>query len=100
MVVSPFVDAPRLPDFSILPAGSVKEGESVTLQCLAKGNPAAKVTIRRKSASEEVVLDSKDGVVHIPRATPDDAGDYECEAENEFGEVKRAETLSVECKFE
>nr|XP_028588502.1 vascular cell adhesion protein 1 [Podarcis muralis] len=88
--------APRLPDFSILPAGSVKEGESVTLQCLAKGNPAAKVTIRRKSASEEVVLDSKDGVVHIPRATPDDAGDYECEAENEFGEVKRAETLSVE----
>ncbi|XP_053247594.1 vascular cell adhesion protein 1 [Podarcis raffonei] len=88
--------APRLPDFSILPAGSVKEGESVTLQCLAKGNPAAKVTIRRKSANEKVVLDSKDGVVHIPRVTPDDAGDYECEAENEFGEVKRAETLSVE----
>ncbi|CAI5776660.1 cell adhesion 1 [Podarcis lilfordi] len=88
--------APRLPDFSILPAGSVKEGESVTLQCFAKGNPAAKVTIRRKSASEKVVLDSKDGVVHIPRVTPDDVGDYECEAENEFGKVKRAETLSVE----
>ncbi|XP_033006985.1 vascular cell adhesion protein 1 [Lacerta agilis] len=88
--------APRLPDFSILPAASVKEGETVTLQCFAKGNPAAKVTIRKKSTSEEVVLDGKDGVVHIARATPDDAGDYECEAENEFGKVKRAETLSVE----
>nr|XP_034978903.1 vascular cell adhesion protein 1 isoform X1 [Zootoca vivipara] len=88
--------APRLPDFSILPATLVKEGESVTLQCFAKSSPAAKVTLKRKSANEEVVLDSKDGVVCIPRVTPDDAGGYECEAENEFGKVKRAETLSVE----
>ncbi|XP_061486536.1 vascular cell adhesion protein 1 isoform X2 [Rhineura floridana] len=89
--------APKSLAFSIFPSTTVQEGENVTLRCFAKSNPAARVIIRRKVASKDVILDSQDqnGVVCIPRVTPDDAGDYECEAENEFGKAKMTEALSV-----
>nr|XP_056700710.1 vascular cell adhesion protein 1 [Euleptes europaea] len=88
--------APRLQEFSILPSATVNEGESVTLQCSVQSSPAAQIVIRRKLASEDEILDSKDGIVHIPRVTPDEAGSYECEVENKFGRRKMAGTLSVE----
>ncbi|XP_062991782.1 vascular cell adhesion protein 1 [Elgaria multicarinata webbii] len=88
--------APKHLNFSIHPATTVQEGESVTLQCSAESNPAASIIIRRKSANKDVILDSQDGFVHISRVTPDDAGDYECEVKNEFGGSKMSGTLSVE----
>ncbi|XP_077188993.1 vascular cell adhesion protein 1 isoform X2 [Paroedura picta] len=88
--------APRLPGFSILPSATVNEGEKVTLQCSAESSPAAQIVIRRKLASKDEILESQDGIVHIPSVTPDDAGTYECEVENKFGRRTVAATLSVE----
>ncbi|KAL8178266.1 UNVERIFIED_CONTAM: hypothetical protein K2H54_039082 [Gekko kuhli] len=88
--------APRLPEFSILPSATVNEGEMVTLQCSVESSPAAQIVIRRKLSSKDELLESKDGIVHIPSVTPDDAGSYECEVENKFGRRKVTGTLSVE----
>ncbi|XP_054836985.1 vascular cell adhesion protein 1 [Eublepharis macularius] len=88
--------APRRPEFSVLPSATVYEGERVTLMCSVESSPAAQIVIRKKSTSKDVILDSQDGIVHIPSVTRDDAGSYECEAANEFGRRKMAGTLSVE----
>ncbi|XP_060088250.1 vascular cell adhesion protein 1 [Heteronotia binoei] len=88
--------APRLPEFSIRPSATVNEGEKVTLQCSVESRPAAQIVIRRKLASKDKILESKDGILHIPSVTPDDAGSYECEAENKFGRRKVTGTLTVE----
>lgn len=88
--------APRLPEFSVLPSATVKEGENVTLQCSVESSPAAQIVIRRKLVSKEEILESKDGIVHIPSVTSNDAGNYECEVKNKFGRRKVAGTLSVE----
>ncbi|XP_060629991.2 vascular cell adhesion protein 1 [Anolis sagrei] len=85
--------APRHLEFSILPASTVQEGESVTLQCSAESDPAARVVIRRTFSRESEI---QGGFVHIPRVNPDDAGDYECQAENQFGTIKRITSLIVE----
>uniref|UniRef100_G1KBQ3 Ig-like domain-containing protein n=1 Tax=Anolis carolinensis TaxID=28377 RepID=G1KBQ3_ANOCA len=82
--------------FSFLPGSTVQEGESVTLQCSAESDPAATVVIRRKFPRETEV---QGGFVHIPRVSLDDAGDYECQAENQFGTINRTTSLIVECKF-
>ncbi|XP_015268835.1 PREDICTED: vascular cell adhesion protein 1 isoform X2 [Gekko japonicus] len=58
--------APRLPEFSILPSATVNEGEKVTLQCSVESSPAAQIVIRRKLAHKDEILESKDGIVHIP----------------------------------
>ncbi|KAH0618371.1 hypothetical protein JD844_017508 [Phrynosoma platyrhinos] len=71
----------------------IQEGESVTVQCSAKSNPAPKVVIRRKSPSKTVF---QDGLVYILNARPDDAGDYECQVENQFGGNKMTRSLIVE----
>lgn len=91
--------APRLPEFSVLPSATVKEGENVTLQCSVESSPAAQIVIRRKLVSKEEILESKDGIVHIPSVTSNDAGNYECEVKNKFGRRKVAGTLSVESKL-
>lgn len=98
IAVSSLAGAPRLPEFSIFPSATVQEGQSVTLQCSAKSNPAARITIRRKSVGKDVVLDNRNGIVQIPSVVPDDAGDYECEVDNEFGTKRRAGKLHVTCK--
>ncbi|XP_042317336.1 vascular cell adhesion protein 1 [Sceloporus undulatus] len=85
--------APRDLEFSILPASTVQEGESVTLKCSAKSDPAPKVVIRRKSDSKTVI---QGGLVYIPSVSPDDAGDYECQVENQFGENKMTRSLIVQ----
>ncbi|XP_048351821.1 vascular cell adhesion protein 1 isoform X1 [Sphaerodactylus townsendi] len=86
---------PRLPEFSVLPSETVIEGESVTLQCSVESSPVAQFIIIRKLPSQDEILDSKDGIVHIPSVTPDDAGSYECEVENVFERRKMSITLSV-----
>nr|XP_008107356.1 PREDICTED: vascular cell adhesion protein 1 [Anolis carolinensis] len=85
--------APRHLEFSFLPGSTVQEGESVTLQCSAESDPAATVVIRRKFPRETEV---QGGFVHIPRVSLDDAGDYECQAENQFGTINRTTSLIVE----
>nr|XP_033772787.1 vascular cell adhesion protein 1 [Geotrypetes seraphini] len=87
---------PKIPHLSILPSTTVKEGDNVTVQCFAEGNPAAKITLRKKSKEGETVLQGASGIVHIPFAQRQDAGVYECEAENAFGTKTSSASLSVE----
>ncbi|XP_037763751.1 vascular cell adhesion protein 1 isoform X2 [Chelonia mydas] len=88
--------APRITEFSIQPSTTVQEGDNVTILCSVESNPAARIVLRRKSDSEDTVLYSEDGVVHISSVTFLNAGNYECEAENALGESKMAAELSVE----
>ncbi|KAG6934219.1 vascular cell adhesion molecule 1 [Chelydra serpentina] len=88
--------APRITEFSIQPSTTVQEGDNVTILCSAESNPAARIVLKRKSNSEDTVLYSEDGVVHISSVTFLNAGNYECEAENALGESKMAAELSVE----
>ncbi|CAM5161744.1 unnamed protein product [Natator depressus] len=88
--------APRITEFSIQPSTTVQEGDNVTILCSVESNPPARIVLRRKSDSEDTVLYSEDGVVHISSVTFLNAGNYECEAENALGESKMAAELSVE----
>ncbi|XP_073214323.1 vascular cell adhesion protein 1 isoform X2 [Lepidochelys kempii] len=88
--------APRITEFSIQPSTTVQEGDNVTILCSVESNPSARIVLRRKSDSEDTVLYSEDGVVHISSVTFLNAGNYECEAENALGESKMAAELSVE----
>ncbi|XP_030062928.1 vascular cell adhesion protein 1 [Microcaecilia unicolor] len=87
---------PKIPHLAIFPSTTVKEGDNITIQCFAEGNPAAKITLRKKSEEGETVLQGARGTVHIPDVQPRDAGVYECEAENTFGTKKTSESLLVE----
>ncbi|XP_020644376.3 vascular cell adhesion protein 1 [Pogona vitticeps] len=87
---------PVHPELSIFPSTSVREGEHVTLQCSVKSSPPADILIMKKSATEDAVLESQDGFVHIPRVAPTDAGDYKCQVKNEFGEAQMTRALHVE----
>nr|XP_006119873.1 vascular cell adhesion protein 1 isoform X1 [Pelodiscus sinensis] len=88
--------APRITEFSIQPSTAVEEGDNVTILCSVESNPAARIVLRRKSDSEDTVLYSEHGIVHIPSVTFLHAGTYECEAKNALGESKMAAALSVE----
>ncbi|XP_029474832.1 vascular cell adhesion protein 1 [Rhinatrema bivittatum] len=87
---------PKIPQISIFPSTSVKEGDSIRIQCLAEGNPAAKITLRKKSEDGDRVLQSANGTVPIADVQFQDAGLYECEAENTFGRKRISALLIVE----
>uniref|UniRef100_K7FW43 Vascular cell adhesion molecule 1 n=1 Tax=Pelodiscus sinensis TaxID=13735 RepID=K7FW43_PELSI len=86
--------APRITEFSIQPSTAVEEGDNVTILCSVESNPAARIVLRRKSDSEDTVLYSEHGIVHIPSVTFLHAGTYECEAKNALGESKMAAALN------
>ncbi|KAJ7332446.1 hypothetical protein JRQ81_014626 [Phrynocephalus forsythii] len=95
--ISVFIQGPPAHlEFPIVPATTVQEGESVTLQCSAKSSSPAHVFIKKKSASGDVVLESQGGFFNISRVAPADAGDYECQVRNEFGDNQMIRTLHVE----
>ncbi|KAK0396787.1 hypothetical protein QR680_001854 [Steinernema hermaphroditum] len=74
------------PSVSISPATNslrVKEGEDVSLRCLASGNPQPKVTWRKKSSIPfSPATKTLDGRLKISSVKVDDSGIYECVATN------------------
>uniref|UniRef100_A0A8C0VSF4 Ig-like domain-containing protein n=1 Tax=Cyanistes caeruleus TaxID=156563 RepID=A0A8C0VSF4_CYACU len=83
---------------SIEPSTTVKEGENVSIQCSAESNPPPKIILRRKPDNANMGPYSSRRIL-LPSVMFQNAGDYECMAENEFGNSRREITLNVKCKY-
>ncbi|KAK3557190.1 hypothetical protein QTP70_024681 [Hemibagrus guttatus] len=66
----------------------VLKGTSVRLECFALGNPVPSISWRRADGSPflgKMKINQANGVLEIPYFQPEDAGFYECVAENSRG---------------
>ncbi|XP_025893835.1 vascular cell adhesion protein 1 isoform X2 [Nothoprocta perdicaria] len=87
---------PNIAEFSVEPSTTVHEGENVSIRCFAESNPPAKIVLRRKSDSEDLGHNSEGGILLLSSVTFLNRGEYECIAENKFGEKRSAVALNVE----
>uniref|UniRef100_H3C346 Contactin 4 n=1 Tax=Tetraodon nigroviridis TaxID=99883 RepID=H3C346_TETNG len=75
----------------------VSKGSSVTLECFALGNPVPSISWRRADGNPlpgKIKINHSTGVLEIPYFRPEDAGVYECVAENSRGlNVARGQLL-------
>ncbi|XP_033857101.3 vascular cell adhesion protein 1 [Acipenser ruthenus] len=88
--------APKNTSISVYPAEALKEGDSMTVSCASHSNPAATLTLRKKSPTGDRELESSNGSLTINEAQLSDTGLYECEATNEVGSEKATVNISVE----
>ncbi|NXD51466.1 VCAM1 protein, partial [Corvus moneduloides] len=86
--------APVITKFSIEPSTTVQEGENVSIQCSAESSPPPKIILRRKSDNADMGPDSARSIL-LPSVTFQNGGDYECIAENKFGNSRSEITLNV-----
>uniref|UniRef100_A0A8D2PI12 Vascular cell adhesion molecule 1 n=1 Tax=Zosterops lateralis melanops TaxID=1220523 RepID=A0A8D2PI12_ZOSLA len=86
--------APVITKLSIEPSTTVQEGENVSIQCSAESNPPPKIILRRKSDNAKVGPYSARSIL-LPSVMFQNGGDYECVAENKFGNSKSEITLNV-----
>uniref|UniRef100_A0A8C5H961 Contactin-3-like n=1 Tax=Gouania willdenowi TaxID=441366 RepID=A0A8C5H961_GOUWI len=66
----------------------VSKGSSVKLECFALGNPVPTISWRRADGNPlpgKIKINHSPGVLEIPYFRPEDAGTYECVAENSRG---------------
>ncbi|XP_030134524.4 vascular cell adhesion protein 1 isoform X2 [Taeniopygia guttata] len=87
--------APVITKLSIEPSTTVQEGENVFIQCSAESNPPPKIILRRKSDNADIESYSARSVLRLPSVMFQNGGDYECVAENKFGNSKSEITLNV-----
>lgn len=67
--------------FTVLPAGPIKEGDTVTLRCEGDGNPPPTYLMQEvKNNVEEELQSGSDGVYVIRNVSRSDSGTYRCEA--------------------
>uniref|UniRef100_A0A671Z2C1 Contactin-4-like n=1 Tax=Sparus aurata TaxID=8175 RepID=A0A671Z2C1_SPAAU len=75
----------------------VSKGSSVKLECFALGNPVPSISWRRADGNPlpgKIKINHSSGVLEIPYFRPEDAGMYECVAENSRGRnVARGQLL-------
>uniref|UniRef100_A0A672H7E2 Contactin 4 n=1 Tax=Salarias fasciatus TaxID=181472 RepID=A0A672H7E2_SALFA len=89
----------------------VSKGSSVKLECFALGNPVPSISWRRADGNPlpgKIKINHSSGVLEIPYFRPEDAGVYECVAENSRGRnaargqlvkwIKMLSTTIWECK--
>ncbi|NWI87014.1 VCAM1 protein, partial [Pitta sordida] len=88
--------APIITGLSIEPSATVQEGQNVSIQCSAESNPPPKIILRRKYDRADMGLYSAGNILFLPSVTFLNGGDYECVAENKFGNSKLDITLNVE----
>ncbi|XP_054371668.1 vascular cell adhesion protein 1 isoform X1 [Molothrus ater] len=86
--------APVITKLSIEPSTTVQEGENVSIQCSAESNPPPKIILRRKSDNADIGTSSARSIL-LPSVTFQNGGDYECVAENKYGNSKSEITLNV-----
>ncbi|NXS22464.1 VCAM1 protein, partial [Mystacornis crossleyi] len=92
--------APVVTKLSIEPSTTVQEGENVSIQCSAESNPPPKIILRRKSENADIGPNSATRPnsatsILLPSVTFQNGGDYECVAENKFGNSRSEITLNV-----
>ncbi|KAM7402587.1 hypothetical protein PAMP_017811 [Pampus punctatissimus] len=75
----------------------ISKGSSVRLECFALGNPVPSISWRRADGNPlpgKIKINHSSGVLEIPYFRPEDAGVYECVAENSRGRnVARGQLL-------
>ncbi|XP_025923124.1 vascular cell adhesion protein 1 [Apteryx rowi] len=81
---------------SVIPAATVKEGETVTMKCTSSGNPAPVISWKKKTVTGESEKIFKDATLTIKNIESQDLGLYECEAYNQFGKEEKAVKLLVQ----
>ncbi|XP_078288158.1 sialic acid-binding Ig-like lectin 13 [Rhinoraja longicauda] len=77
---------------------SVKEGISAALLCSVHSFPASNLTWRHLGVTLSTTRSSNELWLKILQVTPQDAGDYQCVAENEQGTGEETVTLIVELR--
>lgn len=74
-------------------------GSSARLVCLIDGNPIDLTRIRWYKDNQQIDDWQTNGTVAIKsQIHRDDAGEYQCEVSNEFGQSRRSTSLFVQCK--
>lgn len=86
--------APVITKLTIEPSTTVQEGENVSIQCSAESNPPPKIILRRKSDNADIGTSSARSIL-LPSVMFQNGGDYECVAENKYGNSKSEITLNV-----
>ncbi|XP_054494431.2 vascular cell adhesion protein 1 isoform X2 [Agelaius phoeniceus] len=86
--------APVITKLSIEPSTTVQEGQNVSIQCSAESNPPPKIILRRKSDNADIGTSSARSIL-LPSVMFQNGGDYECVAENKYGNSKSEITLNV-----
>ncbi|XP_013816662.1 vascular cell adhesion protein 1 isoform X2 [Apteryx mantelli] len=89
-------DGPKNTIISVIPAATVKEGETVTMKCTSSGNPAPVISWKKKTVTGESEKIFKDATLTIKNIESQDLGLYECEAYNQFGKEEKAVKLLVQ----
>jgi hypothetical protein len=89
---------PRI-DVTISKSGALVEGSDVTLSCEAEANPPARITWRRLEAGDSSIIGTS-AQLQIAGIGREDAGTYQCTAENELGLSKPGTIpVQVHCKY-
>ena len=85
-------------------AGSVTEGDNVTLSCNASGNPVPTISWTRdgslvSSGHQRISFEAGNRLLTITNVNRTDSGEYLCVADNSEGnDTSNAITLDVKCK--
>ncbi|XP_065698868.2 vascular cell adhesion protein 1 isoform X2 [Patagioenas fasciata] len=87
---------PKNTMISVIPANTVKEGETVTMKCTSSGNPAPVISWKKKKATGESEKISEDATLIVQNVKSQDLGLYECEAYNQFGKEEKVVKLLVQ----
>ncbi|XP_068808368.1 vascular cell adhesion protein 1 isoform X1 [Struthio camelus] len=87
---------PKNTIISVIPAATVKEGETVTMKCTSSGNPTPVISWKKKKATGESEKIFTDATLTIKNIKSQDLGLYECEAYNQFGKEEKAVKLLVQ----
>ena len=86
-------------------AGSVTEGDNVTLSCNASGNPVPTISWTRdgslvSSGDQRIGFEAGNRQLTITNVNRADSGEYLCVADNSEGnDTSNATTLDVKCKY-
>ncbi|XP_072911064.1 uncharacterized protein [Hemitrygon akajei] len=75
---------------------NMKEGIPTSILCSVQSFPASNLTWRHLGVTLNTTSSSNELWLEFPQVTPQQAGVYQCVAENEHGTAERAITLSVE----
>ncbi|XP_032868298.1 myelin-associated glycoprotein-like isoform X2 [Amblyraja radiata] len=75
---------------------SVKEGTSAVILCSVQSFPASNLTWRHLGVTLNATRSNNELWMEFPQLTRQDAGVYQCVAENEHGTAERDVTLTVE----
>ncbi|XP_062912028.1 myelin-associated glycoprotein-like [Mobula hypostoma] len=77
---------------------NMKEGIPTSILCSAQSFPVSNLTWRHHGVTLISTSSSNELWLEFPQVTPQQAGDYQCVAENKHGTAERAITLSVESR--